>query len=134
MARRGSSFGFLGLFGRSQDLRQIDASLRTVGLHRALVPEGVKLALSNLMKDALGDEPPAEAYTHAVLLLAYCMLGPDGFAAANGEPALDAIGRRVGLALDRPECLDAGILLLAHHAGLLQPEVAARHGIEVATD
>lgn len=129
--RRSSSFGFLGLFGRSEDLRRIDAALREVGLHRAVVPEGAKLALSNLIKDAAGDEPHVEVYPHAVRLLAYCMLGPDGFADANGVAALDEMQSRVDEAIAAEEGADAAIVLLAHHAGLLQPSVVARHGISV---
>jgi hypothetical protein len=71
MARRRSSFGFLGRFGRSEDLRRLDAALRAVDLHPALVPEGVKLALVNLLKDQHGDEPPLKAYAPAAALFAY---------------------------------------------------------------
>ena len=124
MARRASSFGFLGLFGRSEDLRAIDAALRTVGLHRAVVPEGVKLALSRLMQDEIGD-PASHAYA------AYCMLGADGFAAANGDDALDRMTARMDEAVAAGSGLDVGIVLLAHHAGLIQPSVVERHGIEI---
>ena len=130
MARRASSFGFLGMFGRSEYLRSIDAALRPVGLHKAVVPEGVKLALSRLMQDEIGDPSP-QAYAEACALLAYCMLGPDGFAGANGEDAVAPMERRIEAALTAGRGLDAGILLLAHHAGLIQPSVVARHGITV---
>lgn len=130
MARRNSSFGFLGIFGRSEDLRAIDAALRPVGLHRALVPEGVKLALSRLMQDEIGDPAP-HAYADACALLAYCMLGQNGFAAANGDAALERLEARVDDAVAAGAGLDAGIVLLAHHAGLIQPSVVERHGISV---
>ena len=130
MARRASSFGFLGLFGRSEDLRAIDAALRTVGLHRAVVPEGVKLALSRLMQDEIGDPAP-HAYAVACALLAYCMLGADGFAANNGDDALDRMTARMDEAVAAGSGLDVGIVLLAHHAGLIQPSVVERHGIEI---
>ncbi|TIV36544.1 MAG: hypothetical protein E5V96_26260, partial [Mesorhizobium sp.] len=61
MARRRSSLGFLGMFGRSGDLRQLDEALRKADLHPALVPEGVKLTIVNLMNDRWPDEPPADA-------------------------------------------------------------------------
>src|SRR5262250_700735 len=51
MARRGSSFGFMGMFGRSHDLRQLDQALRSVDVHPAVVPEAVKLTTVNLPKD-----------------------------------------------------------------------------------
>jgi hypothetical protein len=130
MARRRSSFGFLGRFGRSQDLRNLDSALRAVDLHPALVPEGVKLALVNLLKDQHGDEPALEAYTPAAALFAYLALGAGAFAQANGDAALEDATARVDQALAR-EGLDAEIVLLAHHAKMLQPEIVAHHGIEV---
>ena len=130
MARRRSSFGFLGRFGRSEDLRRLDGALRAADLHPNLVPEGVKLALVNLLKDRFGDEPPLETYAPAAALFGYCAIGPDGFAHANGEAALDDAEARVDRALGG-DGLDADIVLLAHHAKLIQPAVIARHGIEV---
>ena len=132
MARRGSSFGFLGRFGRSGDLRQLDQALRAADLHPALVPEGVKLALVNLIKDHFdSDDPPPEIYPHAAHLLAYCMLGAEAYERANGAGALAQVEARVNEAVVAGEGPDAGILLLAHHARLLQPEVVERHGIVV---
>lgn len=130
MARRRSSFGFLGRFGRSEDLRRMDAALRAVDLHPALVPEGVKLALVNLLKDQHGDEPPLEVYAPAAALFAYLALGAGAFAHANGDAALDSAAARVDSALSR-DGLDAEIVLLAHHAKMLQPEIVAHHDIEV---
>ncbi len=133
MARR-SSFGFLNRFGRSEDLRRLDLALRSADLHPSVVPEGVKLALVNLLKDHFGDDPPESAYAPAAALLAYCALGGAAFSNANGEEACDHAMRRVDQALERPESLDAGIVLLAFHARLIQPEVVQRHGISVDTD
>ena len=85
MARRRSSLGFLGMFGRSGDLRQLDAALRGVDLHPALVPEGVKLTIVNLMKDHWPDEPPPQAYPSVAQLFGYCIAGPEAFERANGR-------------------------------------------------
>ncbi|MGB6117095.1 MAG: hypothetical protein WBF87_02645 [Mesorhizobium sp.] len=130
MARRTSSFGFLGRFGRSEDLRRLDGALRAVDLHPNLVPEGAKLALVNMMKDHLGDVPPLEAYAPAAAIFAYCALGSGAFAHANGDAALEDAERRVDAALSA-DGMDADIVLLAHHAKLMQPEIRARHGIEI---
>ena len=135
MARRGSSFGFLGRFGRSEDLRSLDGALRAVDMHPALVPEGVKLALVNLLKDRHGDaDPPVDAYAPAAALFAYCTLGSGAFAHANGDDALEDAVRRVDAAMGHGTGLDAEIVLLAHHAKMIQPEIVARHGMEIATD
>lgn len=135
MARRGSSFGFMGRFGRSEDLRSLDGALRAADLHPALVPEGVKLALVNLLKDRHGDaEPPVEAYAPVAALFAYCALGAGAFAHANGDEAMEDAARRVDAAMGHGTGLDAEIVLLAHHARMIQPEIVSRHGIEIAVE
>src|SRR5262249_39677686 len=84
MARRGSSFGFMGIFGRSHDLRQLDQALRSVDVHPAVVPEAVKLTTVNLLKDhAVNDDPAPQAYRAAAEIVGYCMVGADVFAGAN---------------------------------------------------
>ena len=82
------------------------------------------------MQDEIGDPAP-HAYAVACALLAYCMLGADGFAANNGDDALDRMTARMDEAVAAGSGLDVGIVLLAHHAGLIQPSVVERHGIEI---
>lgn len=127
MTRRNSSLGFLGRFGRSEDLRRLDAALRSFDLHPALVPEGAKLAIVNMMKDAWPEEePPAGAYPPVAALFAYCLVGPDLFAEANGEALLADTEARVETALDAGKGMDADLILLALHAKLASPKVIAR--------
>lgn len=131
MARRGSSFGFLGRFGRSEDLRLLDDALRAFDLHPARVPEGAKLALVNLMKDHDPEgEPPPHAYPFAAWLFSYCALGADAFTIANGpQPAADA-ERRLETALEAGEGFDADLVLLTLHAGLIHPRLVEQWGLE----
>jgi hypothetical protein len=129
MARRRSSIGFFGLFGRSGDLRELDAALRSADLHPALVPEGVKLTIVNLMKDHWPDEPPAHAYPPVAELFAYCVAGPEPFERANGRERLVDVERRLETALDVPDGFDAGIVLLALHARLISADVVERYGL-----
>lgn len=136
MTRRNSSLGFLGRFGRSADLRQLDAALRSVDLHPALVPEGVKLAIVNMMKDAWsgngsGQEPPSEAYPPVAALFAYCLVGPGLFAEANGGEQVASAEARIEAALEAGEGMDADLILLALHAKLASPEVVERFGLSV---
>lgn len=134
MARRGSSFGFMGRFGRSADLRQLDQAMRASDLHPALVPEGVKLAAVNLMKDRYGDDPPADAYAPVADLIAYCMLGAGAFAGANGVLATEEVEERIEAALASGSGLDADTVLLTVHARLIQPSVVSDFGLEAETD
>lgn len=130
MTRRNSSLGFFGIFGRSEDLRHLDRALRVVDLHPALVPEGVKLTIVNLMKDAWPDsDPPAEAYPPLAGLFAYCVVGREAFVRVNGEERLSDVETRIERALEGEESLDAQLVLLALHARLVNPEVIERYGL-----
>ncbi|MBZ9708790.1 hypothetical protein LB543_18895 [Mesorhizobium sp. ESP7-2] len=129
MAQRRSSLGFLGMFGRSGDLRQLDAALRGADLHPALVPEGVKLTIVNLMKDRWPEEPPPQAYPQVAQLFSYCIAGPDTFERAQGLlQRLDA-ERRIEAALETGDSFDARIVLMALHAKLINAEVVERYGL-----
>ncbi|AZO34894.1 hypothetical protein EOA27_22405 [Mesorhizobium sp. M2A.F.Ca.ET.037.01.1.1] len=129
MARRRSSLGFLGMFGRSGDLRQLDEALRKADLHPALVPEGVKLTIVNLMNDRWPDEPPADAYSSVAQLCGYCVAGPDVFEQANGREPTLAVERRIEAALEAGDSFDAQIVLMTLHAKLINPEVVERYGL-----
>jgi hypothetical protein len=130
MARSRSSLGFLGMFGRSNDLRQLDAALRSVDLHPGVVPEAVKLTIVNLLKDhAIGDEPAPQAYRAAAELIAYCMVGASGFTAANPQDLLERTERRIEKALDEGDSIDAQLVLLTLHAKIIQPSIVERYGL-----
>ena len=126
MANRRSSLGFLGMFGRSSDLRELDAALRTFDLHPALVPEGVKLTIVNLMKDHWPNDPPSQAYPPVALLFGYCIAGPEVFTQANGHDLMLEAEQRIEAALEAGDGFDAEIVLLALHAKLINPDVVER--------
>ena len=129
MTTRRSSLGFLGMFGRSGDLRELDAALRGADLHPALVPEGVKLTIVNLMKDHWPEEPPADAYRSVAQLFSYCIAGSETFEQANGsERRLDA-ERRIEAALEAGDSFDAQIVLMTLHAKLINAEIVERYGL-----
>jgi hypothetical protein len=134
VARSRSSLGLFGIFGRSADLRQLDQALRAVDVHPRLVPEAVKLTAVALLKDhAIGPEPAPQAYSAAAQILGYCMIGPEAFTGANGEDLTLAVERRVEAALEKPESLDAQLVLLTIHAKIIQPSVVHQFGIESET-
>lgn len=130
---RGSSIGFMGRFGRSHDLRQLDEALRAVDVHPRLVTEAVKLTTVRILKDELGtDDPPSDAYGKAAALLGYCLIGAAAFAGANSEAEALAVEARIEAALDAGDSLDAQLVLLTLHAKAIQPSVVERFGLEAA--
>lgn len=129
--KRGSSIGFLGRFGRSEDLRRLDEALRRCDVHPMTVKEAVKLATVSLMKDEAGGADPSPlAYPGVAELLAYCVVGPDPFVHANGEDALARVEGRVERALEAETSFDAKLVLLTITAGVIRPEVVERFGLE----
>lgn len=132
MTRRNSSLGFLGRFGRSADLRQLDTALRAVDLHPALVPEGVKLAIVNMMKDAApSGTPPQSAYAAVATLFAYCLVGPGIFGDANDAELVHSAEARIEAALDEGKGIDADLILLALHARLASPQVIEKFDLTI---
>jgi hypothetical protein len=133
MARRYSSLGLFGIFGRSADLRALDQALRSVDLHPRMVPEAVKLTVVALLKDhADGDEPAPQSYRAAAEIVGYCMIGPEGFAGANDVALAEQIEHRIEWALETGDNLDAKLVLLTLHAKVIQPSVVYRFQIESA--
>lgn len=135
MARARSSIGFFGLFGRSSDLRLLDAALRAADVHPALMPEGVKLAIVNLMKDETGGRfPPEAAYPPVGDLVGYCVSGAGNFEAVAGAARRAKVEGRIGQALENGDSLDARLVLLLLHAKLIQPSVVEAYGLRAVEE
>jgi hypothetical protein len=128
------SLGFFGLFGRSAALRMFDTGLRSVDLHPHLVPEAIKLTAVRLLMEHGGNEPTLQGCSAAAEIIAYCMLGADAFAGANGPPLAAEVERRIERALGQDCSLDAQLVLLTLHAKVIQPSVIEHFGLEVVSD
>ncbi len=120
---RGASLGFLGMFGRSAELRQLDDAFRSMDVHPRMVPEAVKLTMVSLIKEHAGATPSAEVLASAAEIIGYAMIGADAFAGANGDDRKDAIEHRIEASLIAGTNLDAQLVLLALHAKIIQPSV-----------
>ena len=121
-----------GIFGRSRELQRLDQAVRAVGLHPRLVPEAVKLTILKLLKEADSDASPApRAYDAAAEMLVFCMLGPRGFTEANELSLTEATEARLEAALEAGDSLDARLVLLALHAGVIQVQVVEHYQLKV---
>jgi hypothetical protein len=127
--------GFLGMFGRADDLKRFESALRAVGLHPRLVPDAVKITIvRQLRRHPDADNSATEAdCAAAAALLAYCMIGAGGLAAETDEDTVYSVEERVERAVAAGDNDDARIILLALHAKLLAPSVADRYGLESET-
>jgi hypothetical protein len=125
-------FGLLALFGRSAAQKALDHALREAGLHPLVVPEAVKITIVRLNKEqaAAGVVPREADYAEAAQLIAYCMLGRDQFIASNSVHEADRTDLRVEHALIAGDSIDAKLILLALHSGIVAPSIAERLEVE----
>ena len=94
------------------------------------MPEAVKLTLIRLHKRQPGALRGGTGFTAAAELLAFCMLGRATFAESNTPQAADRVERRIEAAIDAGDSVDAKVILLALHAGLMAPDLAEDLDIE----
>jgi len=131
MVRRRPALGFLGIFGRAPELRQLDQSLRSLDVHPRLVPEAVKLAMISLLQDHATDgKPSQQAYRAAAEIVGYCAMGPAAFAAVDRPELAEDVERRIDRALEFTSTLDAKLVLLTLHAGVIQQSVIDHFQLE----
>jgi hypothetical protein len=123
-------FKLSALFGRSREVRRLDDALRAAGLDPDLLPDAVKIAALNLLKEAgLGVSPAPAACGMATEMLAYCLLGDQGFQEANGPGSTRKLERRMQAALDAGDSLDARLVLLTIHAGVIEHGLLTRYDL-----
>ncbi|MEE8172405.1 MAG: hypothetical protein V3T62_05695 [Alphaproteobacteria bacterium] len=126
-------FGFSALFGRSREVRRLDDALRTAGLHPGLVPDAVKIAALKLLKEAgYGASPEPSACALAAEMLTYCIIGGQGFQEEKGRGPALALEARLEAALDAGDSLDARLILLTLHAGIIQGSVVDRYDLSAS--
>jgi hypothetical protein len=126
-------FGLFGRFGRAEELRALDDALAATGLQHRAVPEAVKLTVLRQLQEAGGRKRPDDAaLADAAHLLAYLMLGAQRYGETVARAAVDEADARVAAAAEAGDSLDARLVLLALHAGLVQPEIVARYDLSIA--
>lgn len=119
-------FGLFSMFGRSSALTALDGALRDAGVHPLLVPEAVKLTITRMHQRDGGARHPDTDHADAAALLAYCMLGRAPFVESNDDAAADRAEDRIEAAIVAGDSVDAKLILLALHSGVIAAEIADR--------
>jgi len=126
-------FFFSTLFGRSREVKRLDDALRSAGLHPALVPDAVKITTLKLLDEAgHGASPDLPACALAAEILTYCALGDHEFCQERGKNAANAAQTRLEVALEVGNNLDARLVLLALHAGIIRVSLIDRYDLHAA--
>lgn len=115
--------GLFNFFGRSEALKALDQAFRDFDVHPRLVPEAVKLATVRIMRTAsAADYVLCDAdYEKAAELLCYFILGSDQFIASNSLAGAENAERRLEEAISARDSIDAKLILLAVHSGVIHP-------------
>ena len=125
LRQTGRMKGIFQLFGRSQEQQRLDDAFRKAGLHPNLVPEAVKIAAMKQVKDEKGQKPDDRDMFRAASMIAFCALGPDEFEEADAA----ALDLRIEAAIKEGGSLDARLILLCLHAGMLDPGLRQKYDI-----
>ncbi len=100
-----------------------------------MVPEAVNLTIASLLREAGDGAPPSpETLRAAAEIIGYCLTGAEAFAGANGSALAEAVETRLDAALVSGSGLDARLVLLALHAGIVRPSVREAFAFESSTD
>ena len=122
-----------GIRGRPKEVHRLSDALRDAGIHQALVPDPVKIAVIKLLRENDGGKI-ADIDTScekAAPMVAYCMLGRDEYADVNDVAAADEVENRLRLAIDSGESLDAQLAMLTLLARVTHPDVVDTFDLEI---
>lgn len=124
--------GLFSIFGRADGLKALDQALRSFDLHPRIVPEAVKLATIKLMQKASGPGYKLRDadYERAAELLTYSILGRDQFVASNTLAAANLAEQRLEDAIAVGDSLDAELILLTLHSGVIHSSIADQFDVE----
>jgi hypothetical protein len=111
-----------GIFGRSEELQQLDRAFRTAGLNPRGLAEAVKLTTLKQLKQATpGRAPDLRAYAASAELIAYCVLGREVFTQSNDADQPESAEARLIDAMEMGHGLNARLVLLTcTHASSMQ--------------
>lgn len=121
-----------GIFGRSQEMQNLDYALRAAGVHPRTIPDAVKITTLKQLKEANGGaRPDSRALAGAADLLGYCVLGPKAYAEKHDPNGIQAVEERMNAAIESGYGLDARLIMLMLHAGLTHHELVERHNLGI---
>ena len=125
--------GVFGIRGRPKEVHRLSDALRDAGIHPALVPDSVKIAVIKLLREHDGGKIADidASCEKAAPMVAYCMLGRDEYADVNDVAAADEVENRLRLAIDSGKSLDAQLAMLTLLARVTHPDVVDTFDLEI---
>ena len=122
-----------GIRGRPKEVHHLNDAIRKVGIQPSLVADSVKISVIKLLREAEGGNftDIVTSCEKAAPMVVYCMLGREGYEEVNNGEAADEIEKRLSLAINSGDSLDAQLIMLTLFANIAHPAVIEKFDLNI---
>tara|TARA_B100000676_G_scaffold302156_1_gene350615 strand:- start:744 stop:1136 length:393 start_codon:yes stop_codon:yes gene_type:complete len=122
-----------GIRGRPKEVHHLNDAIRKVGIQPSLVADSVKISVIKLLREAEGGNftDIVTSCEKAAPMVVYCMLGREDYEEVNNGEAADEIEKRLSLAINSGDSLDAQLIMLTLFANIAHPAVIEKFDLNI---
>ncbi len=122
-----------GIRGRPKEVHYLNDAIREIGIQPSLVADSVKISVIKLLREAEGGnfKDIVASCEKAAPMVVYCMLGRDDYEEINNGEAADEIEKRLSLAINSGDSLDAQLIMLTLFANIAHPNVIEKFDLNI---
>lgn len=122
-----------GIRGRPKEVHYLNDAIREIGIQPSLVADSVKISVIKLLREAEGGNftDIVASCEKAAPMVVYCMLGRDDYEEVNNGEAADEIEKRLCLAINSGDSLDAQLIMLTLFANIAHPNVIEKFDLNI---
>jgi len=122
-----------GIRGRPKEVHYLNDAIREIGIQPSLVADSVKISVIKLLREAEGGNfiDIVASCEKAAPMVVYCMFGRDDYEEINNGEAADEIEKRLSLAINSGDSLDAQLIMLTLFANIAHPNVIEKFDLNI---
>ena len=122
-----------GIRGRPKEVHYLNDAIREIGIQPSLVADSVKISVIKLLREAEGGNftDIVTSCEKAAPMVVYCMLGREDYEEVNNGEAADEIEKRLSLAINSGDSLDAQLIMLTLFANIAHPNVIEKFDLNI---
>ena len=123
-----------GIRGRPKEVHYLNDAIREVGIQPSMVADSVKIAIIKLLREAEGGNftDIVASFGKVAPMVVYCMLGRDNYEELNNGEAADQIEKRLSLAINSGNSLDAQLIMLTLFSNVAHPDVIEKFDLNIS--
>ena len=123
-----------GIRGRPKEVHYLNDAIREVGIQPSMVADSVKIAIIKLLREAEGGNfiDIVASCGKVAPMVVYCMLGRDNYEELNNGEAADQIEKRLSLAINSGNSLDAQLIMLTLFSNVAHPDVIEKFDLNIS--